>query len=559
MKFFGYASIETDSRRRRGSPRAGIAQCPRTPPGPTYDSSVLQKTEEGRSFRALLDEDYQDAIVHLAWAVDRNTKDRVLLSASVELLPTEVPVPVLLGERHTTISSRFFLFTREVAVSARRALDWFDAAALGRALRPIDDRTFPHNIAADAPRFVIMPLDREPPASALLTSTLKVPFSPDWQTAPRVSHLIPESSPFASWTADEREAALSWLGDELHADLRTFPEYVGAIHLLAPNPVFRELFIRHEQEADGRSKLLVAFTRRAGRPVSGLYLIVEEERSTGIGVLACVPVQSEVVEIPLPYFPGPIRERVVDPERGLLYDGPFGVFGVGFNLSVELASSVRRVDPGGGSAAYEVPLVGGFETGSRVGPKPIGGFAGTRLARAATDRRRRERGTSEQQWFREAAPDAVEVLRALVVKAKGEVFVCDPYFEAGDLLKVILAIADPRTSVRVLAGARHLKEGNGTVGDALEAALAEARAAPPVSPIEIRVMRGKDPPVHDRFVDLGDVMWMLGASLNHFGDRGTLMVRVPDPEPVRADLEEIWKESPALATWLTGRRNGAPP
>ncbi len=505
-------------------------------------------------FLSLLDEDYRDAVVHLAWAVDRKTKDRVLLTASVELLPTEVPIPMPLGERHTRISSRFFAYTREVTVSARRAFEWFVAAGRGRALRPVDDRSFPDDSVLDAPRFLLMPLDREPAGRALLTSTWKIPFSPDWQPSPRVSHLIPESSPFASWTQEERDAALSWMNDELHADLRTFKEYVGAVHLVAPNPLFREVFVRHKQDPDGRSKLVVVLTPRAGRSLSGLTLVVEEERAVGIGVLACVPIESEVVEVPLPHFPGMIRERIVDGGRGLLYDGPFGMFGVGFNLSVQLASSVRRIDPGGGSAAYEVPLVGGFKTGGRVGGTPDKGFAERRLAHAKIERRRRERGVSEQSWFREAAPNAVKALRALLGKAKGEVFVCDPYFEEGDLLKVILAIEDPQTRVRILASARHLKVAAGGVGDKLEAALDEARAAPPASPIEIRVMRGKAPPVHDRFLCVGDAMWMLGASLNHFGDRGTLMVLVPDPDPVRADLDEIWRESPSLSTWLTERR-----
>lgn len=144
---------------------------------------------------------------------------------------------------------------------------------------------------------------------------------------------------------------------------------------------------------------------------------------------------------------------------------------------------------------------------------------------------------------------------ALIGNAKGEVFVCDPVFRGGRCLEIILAIADPQTTVRVLASARHLKADHGAVGEALDAALVEAVAAPPVSPIEIRVMPGKQAPIYDRFLALGDAMWMLGASLNHFGDRGTLMVRVPDPEPVRADLEEIWNASPGLAAWLAPRRS----
>lgn len=508
---------------------------------------------EPSGFLSLLDEDYGDAVLHLAWAVDRKTKDRVLLSASVELLPTEVPLPILSGERHTTISSRFFLYACEVAVSARRAFEWFAAAEEGRALRPIDERSFPDD-TPDAKRFVLRPLDREPPGAALLTTTWKVPFSPNWQTSPRVRHLVPRTSPISAWTEEERAAALSWMNDELHVDLRTFPEYVGAIHLVAPNPLFREVLVRHKQDAEGRSSLFVALTPRAGRSPSGLFLIVEEERAVGIGHLACVPIEAGLVEVALPHFPGMIRERVVDPERGLLYDGAFGVFGLGFDLNVGLRSSVRRVDPGGGSAAYDVLLVGGFKTGTRVDGKAADQFAERRLAQAKVERKRRARGASEQRWFREAASDAVKALRALVGEANGEVFVCDPYFEEGDLLKVILAIEDPQTTVRILASARHLKQDAGAVGEKLEEALAEVRAVPPANPIEVRVMRGKNPPVHDRFLCVGDATWMLGASLNHFGDRGTLMVLVPDPDPVRNDLEEIWRESPSLSTWLTESR-----
>ena len=61
-----------------------------------------------------LDDDYGAAVVRLAWAVDRKSGDRPLLCAGVDLLPHEVPPPVLLGERSETVSRRFFLYTHEV-------------------------------------------------------------------------------------------------------------------------------------------------------------------------------------------------------------------------------------------------------------------------------------------------------------------------------------------------------------------------------------------------------------------------------------------------------------
>jgi hypothetical protein len=72
-------------------------------------------------------------------------------------------------------------------------------------------------------------------------------------------------------------------------------------------------------------------------------------------------------------------------------------------------------------------------------------------------------------------------------------------------------------------------------------------------------MEGKHPAVHDRFLYVGERLWMLGSSLNHFGGRGTLMVSVPDPDPVLEDLERVWDDSQELNDWAARRAQGAKP
>lgn len=507
-------------------------------------------------FGEILDEDYADAVVRLAWAIDRQSGERVLLCAGIELLPKEIPRPLVRPERFVIASPRFFLYARDVVASARRGLTWFDDAARGIAVRPEKDGTFRDASDAKAQRFVLRPLDSEPPGTALTTARISVPFSGDWQESVRAKHLIPDANPMKEWTEAERKTAVEWLARECHVDLNTLPEFTGSIHLIAPNPVFRRIVVRHDEKS---SELVVAIVPRAECSLSGLTLLVEEKRTTGIGFVANVPLKDAVVRVRLPHFPAEIRERIIDARRGLLYDGPFGMFGVGFNLIAELASTIRRVEPGGTADVYEVPLVGAFKSTSFVGGNAPTGTATSVLARAAADRRRRQRGATEQKWFRDQAPDAVRALRELVTRAKGQILLCDPYFGAGDLLRMVMAVADPSTEVRILTSARHLKNDDNAVGEALAAKLAEVRAAPPVSPIEIRVMLGKDPAIHDRFVVLDDVTWMLGASINHFGERGTLMVIVPDPTPVRGELEAVWAGSPTLADWLGRRRQGGSP
>jgi hypothetical protein len=35
-----------------------------------------------------------------------------------------------------------------------------------------------------------------------------------------------------------------------------------------------------------------------------------------------------------------------------------------------------------------------------------------------------------------------------------------------------------------------------------------------MNPVEVRVMKGASPAIHDRFLLVGDRLWMLGSSLN---------------------------------------------
>lgn len=67
---------------------------------------------------------------------------------------------------------------------------------------------------------------------------------------------------------------------------------------------------------------------------------------------------------------------------------------------------------------------------------------------------------------------------------------------------------------------------------------------------EVRVMHGKDPPIHDRFLIVDDHVWLLGSSFNEFGARGSMMVRIGGSDRLLEDLEAIWQSSEPLANWI---------
>jgi hypothetical protein len=75
-------------------------------------------------------------------------------------------------------------------------------------------------------------------------------------------------------------------------------------------------------------------------------------------------------------------------------------------------------------------------------------------------------------------------------------------------------------------------------------------------------MPGQKSPVHDRFLIVDGTVWVLGASLNEFGSRGTLLMKLPaTPETggssafsVRTNVFEVhWAKSDLLAEWVERR------
>jgi hypothetical protein len=511
---------------------------------------------------ATFNEDYGAAVVRLAWAVDRTNNERILLCGCAELVPREVPPPEATLERWMEVAGRrYFVYAHDVVVPADRGVQWFDETEEGVCIRIGRDGGLPDSRDPAALRFTTATLAPEPPRPAVVAPTIRVPFGADWHCTPRVRHLIATTDVRGRFSAGERLAIAKWLGTELHLDLELLPEFWGSVHLIAPNPIFRSLRFRLDCDDKGQSSHVYAIAPRSGRTVAGLQLIVEEERTAGLGVVASVRLTDAVTRLPVPTTPGSLRERVVDPARGILWDSPFRALGVGFAISVDLSAAVRTVTATRhDEEAYSVSLVGGLRNEVRhEGRAPLP--AATVLHQASMERNRRQRGAEQQRWFRNRSSDGIKALRDVIGKVKNEVLICDPYFGGDDVRRLVLAIADPAVPVQILASAMHLhrERADGvTEGRYLNERLAEAMRAPPMNPTEIRVVTGAKAAIHDRFLWLGDRLWMLGSSVNRFGNRGTLMVVAPDHEPVLEDLKQVWTGSPTLAQWLAERRPAAP-
>lgn len=499
---------------------------------------------------ASLDEDYEKAVLHLAWSFDRSSKTRTLLFAWIELLPTEIPPPIDDYDPRNGFrlggGSNHRIYIRHVVISARRAIAWYRSCLDGKAIMPENDGTFSDN-EPGGKVLSLSDLDEEPKWPALILALddgESLPFVPEWMQCPRTHHLLPRS-PFdlAAIIVEEceREKLHDWLAARLHFELRDYPEYWGSIHLVAPNPVYRRLETSRTQP---NGSLLFTFHLREGKSVDGLRLAVRNIGPWGSTRDAVIFVRKRWIRISGVGNGSSIE--VWDPRRGALETctqatlrGFEGEVSISHRLVVKTRNGSFEVDRRGEPQRFFIGEAGQGDT------------ARARLYAGREARRKQAAGAAlGQQWFRGEKKKARKLLRILLNEADKFVLFIDPYVRSDELLE-FMAISLDNITVRILTSETALK-GKGE-RERFAQQLEAMRRQPRMNPFDVRVMRKDRPAVHDRFLCIDDRIWMLGSSLNEFGSRGTMLLALPYPEGVRGDLERAWDEAMPLNEWLAKR------
>jgi hypothetical protein len=71
------------------------------------------------------------------------------------------------------------------------------------------------------------------------------------------------------------------------------------------------------------------------------------------------------------------------------------------------------------------------------------------------------------------------------------------------------------------------------------------------------VLSGKTPPLHDRFLIIDDEVLFLGNSLNALGERASLILSVPDSEPILARLRAMANLALPFETYASQRHRAS--
>jgi hypothetical protein len=521
---------------------------------------------------------YGSAIVRFATCRPSNKKAQpaVLVFASLEFVHCDRPAPDstplddkgIPPKTKSRGPSRSQVYFRRVAMSAPDALAWYRQAMEGEVTSPLAadpaDRG-PHDGGPlRAPLLV-----EEPPwprlafpisDHALLGggSYYPTPFVGPGAAPARIHRLMSAADPDLEVLTQDL-AVCSWLSSRIHFRIDDYPELLGNIVLLAPDPQVRSVKQYFTRDEDQKERLVTALQPRTGQDLQGLELTMLEERFGAISTFLRAPIPSHGMIVT--EAPTQIRSSgymLAHSERGLIDSQPPLPFIRTVGIRTEISSRRVRLqtrDSKKKDAEVKTYEIGEFTpaTDSVVGDVTPPMTPHARYYDAVE--RRRISGQArlhDQLWLNDVA-SARSFLRATIGGARQEVFVADSYFSGQELSSYLHFVRRLNVHLKVLTSRDAFGNNQERPGALLrikQSLTTFLRRG--FTNVDVRVMRNKegDPVLHDRFLVVDGAVWFSGNSFNAIGQRESMIVKLPNPAPVIKRLNMLFEdESDDLAAF----------
>ena len=531
-----------------------------------------QKFDFGHSFHW--------AIIRLATYVSESSSQSRLLFGSVSLITKDRPRPsTSKGVEHYKVrkGNKGKVFFRGTVLTAAKAIEWYRQVGVGGIQTPVPSNKEEIDNELDAISLVPTFFEDDPPWPSLgiplgtdLFSNAGGPGDPApfrGSGSPRIHRRFGDNTGFESVCSDKH--VVSFLKRRLHIDLSDYQEYLGGLVLIVPDPILR--YIQHlkvsEQEDKTSERLVLRLVPRPDQNITDLKLTVIERRSNLLSRFNTVDVPSDgIVTVESRLSFEKTGYVISHPTQGIIaYQQPVpffrriemnvGIVGRQVNIKAPISDS-----PYSSIDSYEV-LENTHEFQIGVGEKRHD--AVTRVIEAEQRRIRRASAKQfKQTWFDQGERKrAIAFLREQMASARKRVMVADPYFGANQILQFLHAV--PRIHIEfmiltsrlafekdetpdVVPTNEAIRSKSAEIGERLTRfrnALGTLQKRGMKSVI-VHVLTGKSPSLHDRFLVIDNEVLFLGNSLNSLGERASLILKVPDSEPIleklngMADLSE---------------------
>lgn len=519
-------------------------------------------------------DDFQWAVVRLATFGICSDEPSRLLFATATFLPSDRPLPAKMdgidcckvgknGEK---------IFFRRTILRAQVAIDWYRSLETDQRT-PVPSREEDVEEKYDRQQIAVSDLEDDPlwPNLGLpimgtdlfsLSSKNNDPAPFIGSTPSRIHRRFGNADGFEAVLSNEK--AVAFVARRLHIDLKEYPEYLGSVVLVVPDPIIKQVdnFLIPANGSQGE-RIHYRFVPRAGQSIDGLKITMFDERLNLLSSFESVNIPSDgILDIEKGNCTGRYGYVVTHPVHGiLLYHPPSGFLrSIGFNIGI--VNQVRKVSvPLGESSKSPVAeyTVGrtSRDQGGLVGEKAAQSNVNGRVASATRNREKSivaER--YDQRWFGYGMrKEAMEFIRGLVGRARNRVLIADPYFGVLQVPQTLLSISSGDVEINILTS-KLAFETNFNDADDTEEPSSSFRAnhvnklndfnkhieqiRDVGNPkVVVKVLPGKKPKLHDRFLVVDNNIWFLGNSLNTLGDRSSMIIKLPNPDEVLVELEDM--------------------
>jgi hypothetical protein len=520
---------------------------------------------------------YGSAIVRFATCRPGNKKAQpaLLVFASLEFVHCDRPAPDstpldgkgIPPKTQSRGPSRSQVYFRRVAMGAPDALAWYRQAIDGKVTSPLAADPADHGPHDGGPLRTPLLLEEPPPWPQLAfpisdhsllagESYYPTPFMGPGASPARIRRLMSAADPDLEVLTQDL-AVCSWLASRIHFRIDDYPELLGSIVLVAPDPQVRSVKQFLTRDKDQKERLITLLQPRTGQNLQGLELTILEERFGAISTFLRLPIPSHGVIVT--EAPAQIRSSgymLAHPERGLIDFQPPLPFLRTVGIRTETLSQRVRLqtrDSKKKDAEVKTHEIDQFEPAA---DSVVGDVTPPMTPHAryydAVERRRisRHARLHDQRWINDVA-SARAFLRSTIGDARQEVFVADSFFSGEELSGYLHFVRRLNVHLKVLTS-------RDAFGNTQERPRALALIKQNLTTflrrgftnVDVRVMRNKegDPILHDRFLVVDGAVWFSGNSFNAIGQRESMIVKLPNPAPVIKRLDELFEvESDDLA------------
>lgn len=514
-----------------------------------------------RGWPALVEDDYSVGVIRLVTLI--RARVNYLLFASVELLPAEMPAPPSPpnGGWSQNFGAVRVCVGRSV-LPVRDAIAWYEALKQGRAVVPGSD--FPVTATRLAP---------EPNSNGFTVMSDPPPFSPAWHGRPRLHRLVPMETlaePVEAMRNGATEVetfirAREWLRQRVHFDLLAYDDWLGSGVLIAPNPLLRYCGARIVDRPASGETIEVGGTPRRSANLSTLKLTIEEFRAGARAWRAqgCPNVLGRF-RASAPSEVSTVSYDVTCSVRGCLDHQAPSFFFRSVSVGHAVQGSSRDVAPPRRMPSAKSRSVSVLPRPASAEPPRTALRRLEELQRARAERigdLRPAESPLSRHFVRLHENDRAGTVRwicELIASARSQILFVDPYLDADDLQEFATAASYQGVAIRGLINprpgrSRRTDTKGDLFGDQMLAKITALRdPAQEFGDIDIRVSKVRR--LHDRFLQVDDVVWHSGHSFNRMGNGEiSLMTLVAEPAETRDVLAKAFAEAEPFETYWTKR------